>query len=582
MTAFGQSVFLQSLGWAVLNSLWQMALLWVVFQLVSGTVKGMRSGQKTTLASILLFAGFAWFLYTFFIVLFTPSHNNILIDSFAASSGNEKVADWFRQTLPAAAFAYMILLLFPILHFRRNYRYVKVIRNHGLSKIHVDWRIFTKKMAALIGIKKPVQVWLSDFVSSPLTVGFLKPVILIPAAAVNHLTMQQMEAVLLHELAHIRRNDYLLNIVINGIQTLLYFNPFVKLFVKTIEREREKSCDETVVQFQYDRRGYATALLLIEKTNHLTKPLAVAATGNKNDLLHRVEKILGIDRKPVFSFNRLAGLFAGLLFIIGLNAVLILNKPVNGEKPSVSLSHISSPFYLLTGERWQELENQKTGIDFGNLAVSESPAKSKEAAKKEIKKEAIVEKQKKIKVTEAKNDHYFFEYTTPVPVFVNFTQPVIAVPELKQYQELQVKKALDASKTIIEEAQWKAVEKNIADALTKVEKEQVKTAYQHLFENVNWKMWEDKLKLSYNKIDWEKVNEELNTALTKIKLDSLQHVYLEAARNLHALQQCLKENNQNCIPDSDITLQKLEENEQQLKKALKTIDGMKTRKIIRL
>ena len=151
-------------------------------------------------------------------------------------------------------------------------------------------------------------------------------------AAINHLTTQQLEAVLLHELSHIKRFDYLINLVINFIQTFLYFNPFAKAFIKIVEREREKSCDEMVLQFQYDSHDYATALLVLEKTNHVDKLLTIAAAGKKNDLLQRVELILGVHKKPVLSFNKLAGLMTGLFCVIAINTLLLFSKPVNGNR----------------------------------------------------------------------------------------------------------------------------------------------------------------------------------------------------------------------------------------------------------
>ena len=181
------------------------------------------------------------------------------------------MGNWLQKSLSIASVLYLFLLLLPISHFIRNYRYVRIIREYGLTKADSRWRIFVKKVAVLMGIKKPVHIWVSEFVSSPVTIGFLKPVILIPLAAINQLSPQQMEAVLLHELSHIRRYDYLVNFIINVIQSILYFNPFVKALVRTAEREREKSCDEMVLQFQYDSYEYATALLVLEKSNHRSK-----------------------------------------------------------------------------------------------------------------------------------------------------------------------------------------------------------------------------------------------------------------------------------------------------------------------
>ena len=256
---------LQSLGWAVLNSLWQMALLWVIYMIVIAISKNLKNSSKSTLASGLLFGGFLWSVYTFIIIYNKIITGEAVGESVTISSGTYS---WLLQSLPFISVAYLLLLTLPVLRFIRNYRYVQVIRKYGLTKINVDWKIFVRNVAARMGIKKPVQIWVSEFVSSPVTIGFLKPVILVPLAAISHLTPHQLEAVLLHDLADIRRYDYLVNLLINFIQTILYFNPFVKAFVKIVEREREKSCDEMVLQFQYDSHQYASALLLLEKTNY--------------------------------------------------------------------------------------------------------------------------------------------------------------------------------------------------------------------------------------------------------------------------------------------------------------------------
>ncbi|MBK8952873.1 MAG: M56 family metallopeptidase [Chitinophagaceae bacterium] len=155
-----------------------------------------------------------------------------------------------QKVLPYSSAIYLVLLIIPVLQFIKNYRYVQVIRQHGISRPDAIWRVFVQKVAAQMNIKKRVQVFVSAFVHSPVTIGFLKPVILLPLAAINNLTAQQTEALLLHELTHIRRHDYLMNFAIQFIRTVLYFNPFVNAFVQIIEKER-KNCDEMVLQYQY-------------------------------------------------------------------------------------------------------------------------------------------------------------------------------------------------------------------------------------------------------------------------------------------------------------------------------------------
>jgi bla regulator protein BlaR1 len=555
----GQANFLQSLGWAVLNSLWQLALLWVVYQLITGIYRGMRASSKSALASGLLIGGFAWFLYTLFSTFYAPTETAILSATFMDAEGNQQLNEWLQQSLPFASALYLALLVVPVLHFIRNYRYVQVIRHYGLTRINVDWRLFVNRVAARMNIRKKVQIWISEYVTSPVTVGFLKPVILVPLAAVNHLTPQQLEAVLLHELSHIKRLDYFVNLVINLVQAVLYFNPFVKALVRIVEREREKSCDEMVLQFQYDSHDYATALLTLEKVNHQQRALAIGAGGKKNDLLHRVELIMGVHKKPVISANKLGGLLAGLLCIIGLNALLLFSQPGKGTR-AMEFTHLTSHFDV---EKTDALA-ARTGV---TAAAMEQNATVVNHLNQQVANTAAVAMAEYIG---AASD----------PEYITASQEY--VPELKKYQEEQVERTLQASKKLLETVQWKAVEKTIADAFDQREKEALKKTYRKEIAKVDWTNWENKLKQAYDKIDWENVNAQLNNAVTQVRLDSMQVVYSKALSKLDGMTKELKTNEMTGIPDTDISLKELELKKAEMQKALSDLKKVRTKKIVHL
>ncbi|MFC0775673.1 M56 family metallopeptidase [Terrimonas alba] len=571
MFAIGQSNFLQALGWAVINSLWQMALLWVVYQLATALFRKLTSSQKNSLAASLLFTGFGWFVFTFFVLLTESPVASV--SAFITINGNAEVSSWFSRLLPIGSILYLSLLIFPVLNFIRNYRYVQAIRSSGLLKAEVRWRIFVQKIAAQMGIKKKVPIWVSEFVKSPVTVGYLKPIILLPAAAVNHLTVHQIEAVLLHELSHIRRFDYLVNLLTRIIQTVLYFNPFVKAFSKIIETEREKNCDEIVLQFQYEPYGYASALLALEKAAHLPQSLAVAASGGKkNELLNRIECILGINKKPVFSFNRIAGVVAALFCFVSLNAVLLLSKSGIETKLNPGLlTDASGPFAFISPEK-EIYSQEKTP----SIEIAKEPT---------INHTASPEAGKVVEANSGKQD------AIAIPVsntsinsapFVNINYVEDIIPELDEAAEKQVEEALAASKKVMLEDQWKVVEKSIAEAMTQNEKEKLKGEYKKAVNKIDWENIQDKLKIAYEEINWNKVNEQLNTALAEIKLDSLQHAYSTAISNLSTIQKELKQANQNCIPDSDVTLKSLELQKKEVLKALNKVKVARGRKIVHL
>ena len=471
----GQANFLQSLGWAVLNSLWQLALLWVIYQIINGVFRTAKSSFRSSLASSLLISGFAWFLYTFFSVYSTNSPGTVISSALIGTEGNQQLNDWLHQSLPITSVLYLVLLVLPLLHFIRNYRYVQVIRKFGLTKINADWRMFVTNVSARMGISKKVSIWVSEFVSSPVTVGFLKPVILVPLAAINHLTPQQLEAVLLHELGHIKRYDYLVNLIINFIQSILYFNPFVKAFVRIVEREREKSCDEMVLQFQYDSHDYATALLALEKNSLDSKPLAVAASGKKNDLLHRVEIIMGVQKKSALSFNKLAGLMAGLLCVIALNAFLLFSKPGNDNR-AASLAEWSPSFSFSEAES-NTFNNTAETIELSSGIINRPEQKQPEV------------------ISTVPSLAGFISSAVNNPEIINVNYDPVEIPELKKYQEEQVVKAMEASKKVLESVQWKFVEKSIADVFSMQEKEELKASYEKQLEKMDWNKWENILNI---------------------------------------------------------------------------------------
>ena len=578
MDNIGQSNFLQSLGWAVLNSLWQMALLWVVYQLIVGINRKTSPTQKSVLASSLLLAGFGWFVYTFVSIYISQlSGEAIAAAGFSEVESNQQLNEWMSRTLPIASLFYLLLLIFPIVHFVRNYRYVQVIRNYGLSKADVEWRMFVRKVATQLGITKPVQIWVSSLVSSPVTIGYLKPVILVPLAAINHLSTSQMEAVLLHELAHIRRYDYFINLLIKFIQSVLYFNPFVKAFVNIVEREREKSCDEMVIQFEYDPHGYATALLTLQQADSFPKPLAVAASGKKNDLLHRIEWIMGVkEKKPVISFNKLAGVMAGLLCIIGLNALVILGKPtLAGQTVTGSFATLASPLYFFTDDfaaTQAAAQTEETPSVIITEAKPLAPAKTTASKPKKVKPKVDME-------ALAEKVHYFT--SNPYAAAVAYIDHP-EIPILSEEQEKQIKGAIDASKKVLAEGQWKAVEKDFAEVLTQQQKEQLRTVYKKEMNKMDWKKWEDKLSLAYDKIDWDRINVELGTAVNNIRIDSIQRVYVNVLTNLNTVQNELTQMKVSCIPDSDVSLKSIEAKKKEVEKAINKLNAARVKKTIHL
>lgn len=554
--------FLQSLGWAVLNSLWQLALLWLLYQLLTGLSRKARPAARSLLATVLLITGFGWFVFTFLSVFIAGGSESIF---WGLTDASTSVNTWLTGILPVTSVMYLVLLFIPLFRFIRNYRYVQVIRQYGLSKPAPEWRLFVDKIARQMGIRKNVQVWISEWVTSPVTIGYLKPVILLPMAAVNQLSMPQMEAVLLHELSHIRRYDYLLNLVLNLIRTFLYFNPFARAFVKIVEGEREKSCDELVLQFQYDAYEYASALLSLEKLSREQQLLVLGAAGQGRELLGRIESIMGIQQKQKFSLRRFTSLLSAFCFILCLQTLFLLGSAVsagnthgyNSRVMTAPIAGLNSPSADLTADR-----------------LSSSVTRDKKQAPGENNVNTLKSLPLVALRTLAGN-----------PAIIPASYTTIAeepLPILEPEQEEVIRDAVATSRKVMESSQWKAIEKNLADVFTRKEKEEFKKALNQELNKFNWEQWENRLRAAYDKVNWEQVNTQLNEAVTQMRTDSLVRVYNDAMVNLSQAQKELSALSMKGIPDTDVTLRSIAEKQRQLQREVIRLKNARNKKIVHL
>lgn len=165
---------------------------------------------------------------------------------------------------------------------------VRQMRTHGVSPVPEHVLVTLEALRRRLGIGRVVACLQSSRMSVPCTMGWLKPVILLPASSLLGLDAVQLEAVLAHELAHIRRYDYLANLFQTLAETILFYHPAVWWLSSRIRLERELCCDDLVVQTCADPVAYAEALVRVA-TLRRDPELALAATGG--DLLHRIRRL---------------------------------------------------------------------------------------------------------------------------------------------------------------------------------------------------------------------------------------------------------------------------------------------------
>ena len=170
------------------------------------------------------------------------------------------------------------------------------LRATGVCAPPDEWRLFIRRLAERMGIARSVTILESCLTDVPVVLGFFRPVILLPLGMLAGLDADQVECILLHELAHIRRLDYAVNLMQTAVEGLLFYHPAVWWISRVVRSERENCCDDVVVGVTGDARRYAATLATLEQQRRLVWDAALAATGGS--LMKRIRRLLDQPEGP--------------------------------------------------------------------------------------------------------------------------------------------------------------------------------------------------------------------------------------------------------------------------------------------
>jgi bla regulator protein BlaR1 len=333
----------QVMGVAIIHSLWQGLLIYLGLRLIILFFPQMASAAKHNLAMTALSAITVWFVYTLTNEINAHTWVNINthdkgilpaifglplhVPHDASYSARYNYAiEWL---LPYITIVYIIGFIFNTTQLVWARKKINNIRQ--TMSIDVQMQLKVDQFVSMLNITEKVRFGLSKLVDAPCMMGYFKPVILLPFTLSTYLSTEEIEIIILHELAHIKRNDYLINLAQQAMSVLLFFNPFAQLINRTINQERENSCDDIVIEATQKPLVYAHALLKLEQTRHQEGQLALAATGKKYHLLNRIERIMKT-KKPIGNTRHI--LLAIVLLTASITGLAWLNPTIANGKIS--------------------------------------------------------------------------------------------------------------------------------------------------------------------------------------------------------------------------------------------------------
>ena len=362
------NAMIQALGWALLHFIWQGAAIAALYAFVKVLLRKRAANIRYAAACSAL----ALMLAAPIISLFEMSRSSAGAQGIAATGGlavsvepspasaltanaqpepatrgvSQRVSgspatdrptslkQWaserFALYLPWLLALWFAGVLFFSLRFAGGLVVANRLRRREVGVALEQWQEKIHDLAKRLRVSRHVRLCESLVVEVPTVIGWLRPVILLPASAVTGLSAAQIEALIAHELAHVRRYDYLINLLQTAVETLLFYHPAVWWVSAEIREEREHCCDDLAVAACGNVLVYARALAELEQLRVASPRLAVAANGGS--LLRRIQRLIG---RPARAHHRFesgvsgaVAIAAALFLLAGAHGLLLSKSPM--------------------------------------------------------------------------------------------------------------------------------------------------------------------------------------------------------------------------------------------------------------
>lgn len=316
-----------SLVYSLADSCWLAAVLWLCYRLVSWLIP-MQPVHAYRLAGIFVAVLFIGWVTLGTLHLLGGASLRVQFAHNYFSSGRFENSPWWMF---AIAGMYLMGLCFQMIRFLKG-RHQLQLMAMGYQPLPEHWQSILEQQKWWKNTTHSIRVVLSNKVSSPLTFGWIKPLILFPLASVNYLDINEFKSILLHELAHVRRKDYLYQIIFDWMEILLFFNPFARDLFRTIRIEREKCCDDEVMQSGIAPLHYFSALHWCAR-NGFALSGTLGAINKEMELLDRMRRISQSGYKKEKTAPSLFwSALATILIATQLPALLVPNTTMVGKE----------------------------------------------------------------------------------------------------------------------------------------------------------------------------------------------------------------------------------------------------------
>lgn len=342
----------KALGWMIIHSLWQISLIALILALVLRMIPRKQANTRYALLLIGLVAVVCWSGMTFqsnwvyYAYVPTAEQGTAMVQNgralevtsvelaaYSWEQSFQQTVTWLDSQLNLVTFIWGIGVVLSCLYFIMGLSYLHYLQTYRVKVPEPEWVERFTRLSAQMGIRRKVRLLLSEVVQDPITFRLLRPVILLPTSLMTGLEPKQIELLLLHELAHIRRYDFTVNILQTLVEIVFFYHPALWWISRNIRTTREHCCDDAVLAVQNQPVLYAEALTRIPTSNlSLKKRLAMSANNNKGILSQRIFRLFGQYESQPPIYRSILMAFLLLVLSIGSQAFLVAEEPVTAAE----------------------------------------------------------------------------------------------------------------------------------------------------------------------------------------------------------------------------------------------------------
>jgi bla regulator protein BlaR1 len=435
-TAMDKAV--SAFSWMLIHSLWQGLLL----AIIAGTVLMLtkRSGAAIRYNLVLvLFLAFAAACTLTFLWEWNNASNQTIVPPLSGAIGAnmsqlffsnahtikqllKAFTGYFSANAPLVVLFWFVVFVFKSVRMMSAVVYNQRIRTRQIYEPPVFWSGAVTRFCEKLKIDKAVTLLESGYIKMPVVIGHLKPVILMPLGLMAGLPPAQVEAILLHELAHIRRNDYFINFLQNIAEAVFFFNPGLLWISALLRDERENCCDDIALAQTKDKRGFVQALISFKEHEMYGSAYSTAFPGKKNHLLRRVTRIL-------HNKNKAMGMGEKLFFTA---SILILSLVVTSAAIARIEEHVNKTGFKIS----RPMHTNKNTQPGKALKLIEA-VKNKHPAARQITKNRIESIYRQQETVANRNAAMV---ATPAVVLAAYKKSVLSEKEGAERDQLQAKR----------------------------------------------------------------------------------------------------------------------------------------------